>query len=216
VQEREVNPIKQVPRLPYLECFVDVLIRETNLIVPKVRRMIQTLTVEGYELWRVLEKPSTKVALVQASGTDGEKHVEDDIKNTMFANLPKDLQGIYQIADGFGSFKVVEKKVEGRWIPWKSQIIAAPVNSRELIGWGASSIFWDEFCTHPAARRACKAIVPTLFGRTLDRGQLIRMGTVNPDTGSGKYFMELYERDNLKRARMSAKYGVEYTDGDVL
>lgn len=220
VQERNADPIKQVPRMPYLEVLVDALIREHNLIIPKVRRMIQTLTIEGYELWRVLERKSTKVALVQASGADGEKHVEEDIKLTMFYSLPADIKDQFKIAEGYGQFKVEEKResrVSGKatWKPWRSQILATPINSRELIGWGASSIFMDEFCSHPGARKACKMIIPTLFGRTLDKGQMIRQGTVDPDTASGRYFMELYERHNLKRARMAAKYGIEFTDGEA-
>lgn len=217
VQERRagIDPVKAIPRIPYLECFADVLIAEPNLIVPKVRRMIQTLFCEGYELWRALERPSFKGAVVHANMDDGEKHIEQDIKDVAWRSLPKDLTDQFVLADALGKFMLVERRVTTKaggvaYKPWRSQIIAFPATSRELRGWGASSILWDEFSTHPGAHKACKAILPTLFGRTMDRGQLIRMGTVNPDTASGRYFMELYERENFRRARMVAKYGVEF------
>lgn len=215
----EENPIKPVPRMPYLEHLMDCEIRESNLIVPKVRRMIQTLSTEGRCMWGALEYPLQKIVIINQSEADGARHVEEDIKNVMYVSLPADVTDQFNVADAVGKFKLVEKRqtsISGapRWIPWNSWIQAFPATARQLRGEGASGIFWDEFATHPNTRASCKAILPVLFGRTKKRNWMIRMGTVNPDTASGRHFMELYERDNFKRARMTARYGVQYADGN--
>jgi hypothetical protein len=142
---------------------------------------------------------------------DGQRHVEEDIKQVMWEKLPATLTSQFVIAQSKGQLKLTHRidPRTGDPMLWDSWMIPYPTGAKQLRSFGHAVIFWDEFSTHPGAKQASKGILPTLVGRTLDRGQLIRMGTVNPDTASGRYFKELYEPHNFRRARMVARYGAE-------
>ena len=211
-QERTIHPIKPIPRLPYLETWIDGLVREPDVINPKVRRMIKTLSAEGYLLWRIIERPGTYVAMVHASMEDGVRHVEEDIKDVMWGCLPPWLKDQFNVEPAKGQLRLSHRMVGGKWQLWDSWIVPYPTGARQLRSFGHGIVFWDEFSTHPKAESASKGIVPTLFGRTHDRGQMIRMGTVNPDTASGRYFKKLYEYENYRRARMIARFGAEIAE----
>lgn len=208
VQEHSGNPIKSVPRLPYMEKLVEFHMTVEDLIVPKVRRMIMTLGFQGGSMWKVLERPSKKIAFVYNDLEQGEDMIDANIRAVMWDSMPDELKLIFNIGDKSGIFQVVEKRINGLWKPWRSEIKPFPAKPKDLRGYGGD-IFWDEFSTHPDARECAKAISPARVGRSKFKGQRVLLGTVNPMTPSGRYFMELYEHHNLKRARMMAKYGLE-------
>jgi hypothetical protein len=210
-QERVLDPRKQIPRMPYLETMVDALVAEPDLLIPKMRRMIQTLTCEAYLVWRILERPGTWIAVVHATLEDGIRHVEEDIKDVMWASLPQFLTAPFTLGATKGQLRLTLRGNPKTGINdiHDSWIIPYPTGAKQLRSFGHAVIFWDEFSTHPGAKQASKGILPTLIGRTQERGQLIRMGTVNPDTASGRYFKELYEPQNFRRARSVARYGAE-------
>lgn len=210
-QERKTNPVKPVPRIPYLEVWIDGLVREPDVIGAKIRRMIQTLTCEGYLEWRVAERPGTYIAVVHAALEDGQRHVEEDIKGVMWEQLPLSFREQFVVAEAKGQLRLTHRYCleTGNPYPWDSWIVPYPTGARALRSFGHAVIFWDEFSTHPGAEKAFRGIMATRVGQTLDIGQLILLGTVNPDTASGRYFKKLYETENFRRARMVARYGAE-------
>lgn len=216
-QERRTTKIKQIPRIEYLEHWIEALVRESDVINPKVRRQIITLSTEnGYGLWRAMEAANTDVVILFNNLKDGERHIDEDIVDVAWKNLPEFLRKQYVVSAATGGLWIThrrlrdEKTGEPYWAPWDSAILPYASGASHGRGHSPSVVIWDEFSTHPRARQAMTALRFSLIGRGKgDIGQIVTIGTVNPGTSSGRYFRERYGQEDFRRCRMAAKYGIE-------
>lgn len=196
----EVTPIKAIPldELEYLPIYFELLLRNRIVIAPKSRQIMITWATFIYVLWRLLRAPRRKWALVPKKKEDGEQHVEDRLKFTLWAHLPDFLRGQYQIEPVKNMFHVTHF----RGVAWRSQLLVYPQGADQLRQYTHSGIIWDEAAHQPKMQDAWKGAAPTIQGRGGKRGQVIVISSAK----RGSYMQRLAGKP-LQEAIKVARYG---------
>ena len=167
----EVHPVKPLPinELEYLPIYFELLLRNRIVISPKSRQIMITWATFIYVLWRLLYHPRRKWALVPKKKEDGEIHVEDRMKATLWEHLPDFVKRTYTRDNIKNSFHITHR----RGVPWRSQLLVYPQGADQLRQYTHSGIIWDEAAHQPKMQDAWKGAAPTILGRGGIRGQVI-------------------------------------------
>jgi len=94
----------------------------------------------AYLCWRCLRFPYQKWAYVPQTKEDGEDHVEDRLKVSIWEHLPPWLTKDFKLAEVQGHFYLSHFKGKR----WNSRVIAYPMGAGKLRGKTHSGIVYDE------------------------------------------------------------------------
>lgn len=175
-----VSPIKPLPDLEFLRLFFRLVQSERVLFVAKSRQVFVSWATFVYMLWRVLAAPHQSIALIPKKQEDGQNHVEDRLKHTLWANLPEWLRARYTIAAIKGGFNVTHRDGE----PWGSFVVVYPQGAEQLRSYTHSVIVGDEVAHQRGHQAWWRAAIPTVQERGGKAGQIIQISSAR----RGSYF----------------------------
>ena len=141
------------PKKQYLEHYVDSLIKEPVLIVPKSRQMIISTCTLVVCLWEIMFRPSWRAILSKVTEDEAEELLENKVRYT-YKHLPEWLRRMRRI----------EPRPKGKALckETNSYILAAAQNAanRECRGGTANRLVVDEACYQDQFQEICEAGQP--------------------------------------------------------
>lgn len=198
--ERSIKPL---PDVEFLHFMFKLFQSERWINIAKSRQVFCTWAVFIYSLWRILARPNQTIALIPKKQQDGERHIEDRLKNTLWQNLPGWLKDRYTIAPLKGSFHVLAGPPQPNLPtgePWGSFLVCYPQGADQLRGATHSVVIGDEVAHQPGHAEWWKAAIPTIQERGGKGGQIIQLSSAK----RGSFFQKQLTdrvRDAVKLAK---------------
>jgi len=193
------NPIKPLPldELPYLIIHARLLVSERIYVVPKSRQMEITWVTLAYLCWRCLRFPYQKWAYVPQTKEDGEDHVEDRLKVSIWEHLPPWLTKDFKLAEVQGHFYLSHFKGKR----WNSRVIAYPMGAGKLRGKTHSGIVYDEAAHQKDLQAKWKGSTATIQARKGFSGQVILLSSAE----RGSFFETICGPELVREAARIAR-----------
>lgn len=160
----KLNPIKKMPKKPYLKELAQHFVNERLLLVEKSRQMMVTWLACSYSLWVAMFNEGKRV-FIQSKKEKDANSILDRIKFT-YERLPDLMKLTYPAQSAYCKIS---------WPKQNSIIEAIPQGPEQVRQYTASLIISDEMAFQEQAEEAFIAAKPSLTGG----GQYIGISTPN-------------------------------------
>lgn len=169
---------KRLPQEFYLVDHLRNFVRERTYFILKSRQILITWSTFIGLIWETLRYRYCNIGLIPKKDEDGDTHIEDRIRNTIWPSLPEWLRKDYDLALTKGLFHLkTQRGVPGRW---DSRIMSFAKGAHQLRQHTLSRIFWDEMAYQELARKSWMAAIPTIGSRKGKEGRIIAASTMVP------------------------------------